>query len=217
VEQLNILAEKYRPSMIHIVDNAVSPAFMGRLAGSGFGTPWYGFTRVTRHLTDTDYCRALKHSGCRMLKLGVESGDADVLAAMGKGIDLGVVSESLKCLHREGIMTYVYLLFGTPAEEEATARKTMDFIVDHSGIIGFLNIALFNLPYFAREWQNLETSEFYDGDLSLYKEFIHPLGWNRSSIRYFLEREFKKHPEISEIINRDPPVFNSNHAAFFTV
>lgn len=24
------------------------------------GSPWYGFARVTRHLADKDFCRALK-------------------------------------------------------------------------------------------------------------------------------------------------------------
>lgn len=91
----------------------------------------------------------------------------------------------------------------------------MDFVRDHKHLISYLNIALFNLPYFAKAWDNLETSDFCDGDLSLYKEFNHPMGWNRSNIRSFLTREFKKHPDISTIINRDPPVFNSNHAAAF--
>jgi radical SAM superfamily enzyme YgiQ (UPF0313 family) len=212
---LNVLAETYKPAMVHIVDNAVSPAFLKKLSLSRFNTPWYAFTRVTKHLTEPAFCQSLKNSGCRMLKLGVESGDEGVLAGMNKGIDLKDVSQSLTCLYQAGIKTYVYLLFRTPAEEDMSARKTMNFVVDHSREIGFLNIALFNLPYFAKEWQNLETGEFYEGDLSLYKEFKHPLGWDRSNIRHFLEREFKKHPEISDIINRDPPVFNSNHAAFF--
>ncbi|MFA6010386.1 MAG: radical SAM protein [Desulfobacteraceae bacterium] len=215
VAQVNALAENYKPALFHFVDNALSPRFMTRLFQSGFKTPWYTFSRVTGQLGDESFCRSLKQSGCRMMKLGVESGDQNVLNHLNKGIDLKVVSKSLEQLHHAGISTYVYLLFGTPWETEAAARKTMDFVRDHKHLISYLNIALFNLPYFAKGWDNLETSEFYDGDLSLYKEFNHPMGWNRSNIRSFLDKEFKRHPDISAIINRDPTVFNSNHAAFF--
>jgi radical SAM superfamily enzyme YgiQ (UPF0313 family) len=215
VWQVKQLDDIYQPELFHFVDNALSPRFMEKLWRSGFKTPWYTFARVTRQLSDIDFCRKLKESGCRMMKLGVESGDQNVLDQLNKGNDLGTVSKSLENLRRAGISTYVYLLFGTPWEDEAAARKTMDFVKDHKHLISYLNVALFNLPYFARGWEDLETSEFYDGDLSLYKEFNHPMGWNRSNIRSFFAREFKRHPDISAIINRDPPVFNSNHAPFF--
>jgi len=215
VSHLNTLVETLKPAMVHIVDNSVGPAFLRKLFASGFNTPWYAFARVTPHLTDDAFCRALKTSGCRMLKLGIESGDADVLTEMNKGVALSLVSRALNALHKVGIKTYVYLLFGTPSETEAAARKTLDFVVDHHEMIGFLNLSVFNLPYFAPEAQSLDTRAFYDGDLSLYCEFNHPLGWNRSLIRHFLEKEFKKQPLIAPIVHRDPPVFSSNHAAFF--
>ena len=61
---------------------------MKRLADHPPGVPWYGFVRITRHLTDLDFCMALKRSGCVMLKLGLESGDQRVLDGLQKGINL---------------------------------------------------------------------------------------------------------------------------------
>lgn len=217
IDQLNLLQERHKPSLIHIVDNAVSPALLKGLASQPLGTPWYAFSRMTPHLADLDFCRALKTSGCTMLQLGLESGDPQVLGQMNKGLDLALASRVLSTLNQAGITTYVYLLFGTPAENEEAAGKTMSFVVDHSDMIGFLNIAVFNLPYFAENSADLDTRLFYEGDLSLYREFSHPLGWDRSAIRHFLEKEFKKHPKISEIVKRDPPVFSSNHASFFRI
>ncbi len=216
VAQLTALVENLKPVMVHILDNSVGPAFLKRLISSGFCTPWYAFARVTHHFTDEDFCRALKASGCQMLKLGIESGDASVLTEMNKGVELTLVSRALHTLHKVGIQTYVYLLFGTPSETEATARKTLDFAVAHHETIGFLNLSVFNLPYFAPEAATLKTQNFYEGDLSLYSEFHHPLGWNRSKIRHFIDKEFKKHPLMAPIVHGDPPVFNSNHAAFFS-
>jgi len=63
----------------------------------------------------------------------------------------------------------------------------------------------------------LETAPFYEGDLSLYRRFSHPRGWNRADVRRFLEREFRRHPALTPILQRDPPFFTSNHAPFFVM
>ena len=212
---LRILAEKTKPVLIHMLDNAIRPALMKKITDNPPGVPWYGFARITRHLTDLDFCSALKRSGCVMLQLGLESGDQGVLDQMQKGIDLEVASSALKALKQAGIATYVYLLFGTPAETVTEARRTLSFTAQHSDQIGFLNLAIFNLPVYALEAQNLKTGSFYEGDLSLYASFSHPEGWNRNLVRQFLDKEFRRHSAIAPILRRDPPFFTSNHAPFF--
>jgi hypothetical protein len=188
---------------------------MRRLIDTPPAAPWYGFARVSRLLTDPDFCRGLRRSGCLMLKLGIESGDQEVLDAMDKGINLPMVSQALNALARAGITTYVYLLFGTPAEDLARARKTLAFAVAHKEAITFLNLAIFNMPLASPEAPSLATSDFYEGDLSLYSDFAHPSGFGRKAVRAFLDREFKRHPAITPILQRDPPIFTSNHAPFF--
>ena len=133
---------------------------MRSLAENPPGLPWYGFARIDSQLTDSDFCMALKQSGCVMLKLGIESGDQGVLDRMEKGIDLDIVSLALKSLKKAGIATYVYLLFGTPYETLAEARKTLQFTAKHSTEIGFLNLAVFNMPL-CSEWSDeFETEQF---------------------------------------------------------
>jgi radical SAM superfamily enzyme YgiQ (UPF0313 family) len=216
VSELQSLVEETKPALVHLTDNAVSPAVLKYLTESPPGASWYGFTRVTDHLTDPAFCMALKRSGCVMLKLGVESGDQRVLDAMHKGNDVSVTSRVLKALSQAGIAVYVYLLFGTPAESEKEARITLDFVVEHSGYISFLNLAIFNLPLLSPDSKGLQRSSFYEGDLSLYTDFIHPKGWNRTKVRRFLDGEFKKHPAIKPILQRQPPLFTSNHAPLFS-
>ena len=216
ISDLAALCDKMSPALIHLLDNAVSPALLEAMAKHPPGAPWYGFARITPHLADPDFCRALKRSGCALLKLGLESGDQGVLDRLEKGIDLGEASRALKTLRQAGIPVYVYLLFGTPAEDESSARRTLDFVAEHGGCIDFLNVAVFNLPVFAASSPELETRDFYEGDLSLYRDFSHPRGWNRQQVRAFLDREFRRHPAVAPILRRDPPVFTSNHAPFFT-
>ncbi|MDX9820612.1 MAG: radical SAM protein [Syntrophales bacterium] len=205
-----------RPVLLHFLDNALSPALLTALSEQTPGIPWYGFARFISALRDLEFCRALRRSGCVLLKFGLESGDQAVLDALEKGIDLGEVSLVLGNLKQAGIATYVYLLFGTPPEAEAEARRTLEFAAAHSDRIGFLNVALFNLPACAPEAKKLETHPFFEGDLSLYRDFRHPRGWNRRDVRRFLDKEFLRHSAIAAILRRDPPVFTSNHAAFFT-
>jgi radical SAM family protein len=215
--ELKALVANTRPVVIHLLDNAISPALMRALAADPVGAPWYGFARIGRELCELEYCMALRRSGCVMLKLGLESGDQGVLDRMNKGIDLGTASKVLMNLSKAGIATYVYLLFGTPAETAAEARKTLEFVAAHAEAITFLNLAIFNMPVCGEEAALYETGEFYEGDLSLYTGFKHPRGWDRKEVRRFLDAEFKRHPAVAAIMKNDPPLFTSNHAAFFTV
>jgi radical SAM superfamily enzyme YgiQ (UPF0313 family) len=203
------------PVLLHFLDNAISPSLLKGLAERPPGVPWYSFARVSALLTDVDFCRALKQSGCVMLKLGLESGDQGVLDAMHKGIDLDMVSRALAALHAAGIATYVYLLFGTPAESRDAADRTLDFVARHSRAITFLNLAVFNMPISSPEARTLAIRDFYEGDLSLYTDFIHPHEWDRKTVRRYLDQEFKRHPVVAKILRRDSFLFTSNHAPFF--
>ena len=215
IEDLKELATRTNPSLIHLLDNAISPALLEAFCTERPAAPWYGFARVDKHLTDPDFCMALKQAGCVMLKLGIESGDQGVLDALRKGISVEMASAVLKNLKKAGIATYVYLLFGTPVETETSARRTLEFTAHHSNCIDYLNLAIFNMPICGKASPDLSLQTFSEGDLSLYADFVHPHGWDRKKVRLFLDREFKRHPAVSAILKQEVPVFTSNHAPFF--
>lgn len=217
IKDLCELTSGIEPVLIHLVDNAISPAMLGMLRSKPPGAPWYGFSRLTEHLAHTNFCMELKQSGCAMLKLGLESGSQKVLDAMQKGNVLGCSSAALRSLKEAGIGTYAYILFGTPWETEIEANETLEFIARHSHYIDFLNIAVFNLPVNSPDTRRLHTSGFYEGDLSLYTDFIHPNGWGRKHVKQFLDKKFRRHPAIQSILRRQPPGFGSNHAPFFVM
>lgn len=216
-EELSEQAALTDAGLIHLLDSSVSPALFSALAAKPPGVPWYGFARVTPQLADDDFCRALKAAGCVMLKLGIESGDPQVLEALHKGVDPAMASAALQSLHRAGIATYCYFLFGTPPETQAGAEKTLDFVARHADCIDYLNLAVFNLPAASPEARSLAVRDFYAGDLSLYKDFVHPTGWDRSRVRLFLAKTFKKNSAVAPIVARTPEFFTSNHAPFFVL
>lgn len=213
--QLQSLVRRYRPGLLHLVDNALSPALLKELCRKPPGAPWYGFARVSDELQDEGFCRGLRAAGCVMLQLGLESGDDEVLAALHKGITTADSARALAALQGAGIGAYVYLLFGTPAETPEAARRTLTFAAKMHERIDFLNLAIFNMPVHAPEAAALGTGVFFEGDLALYTAFRHPRGWQRGTVRRFLDREFRRHPAIAPILRCDPPFFTSNHAPFF--
>ena len=215
LEDLKVIDQKYSPDYIHLIDNAVTPAFLKALSRENFRFKWYGFVRFEKELMDIDFCHDLKKSGCDMLKLGLESGDQTVLNQMNKGTDLGMASTILENLYNAGILTFVYLLFGTSFEDKAAAFKTLEYIKAHEKYIDYLNLAVFNLPRFSEDAKKLQTEEFYHGDLSLYLNFKHSSGWDRRQVKQFLDKIFKKKMSQGSGIRKNPAFFSSNHAMFF--
>ncbi|MEE4164678.1 MAG: radical SAM protein [Desulfocapsaceae bacterium] len=213
-DDITTLISRHKPVLLHFLDNAMSPALMRSLSKYPPNLPWYGFSRFEHDLENTDFCYALRKSGCVMLKLGLESGSQKVLDRLNKGIHLDRVETILANLERAGIATYIYLLFGTPCETETEAYSTLEFVAAHHSSITFLNLALFNMPICSPEASAL-PDRFSNGDLSLYCNFDHPSGWDRKSVRLFLHNHFRKNPRITTIIKRDPAFFTSNHAPFF--
>lgn len=205
-----------RPSLIHFLDNALSPALLKKMALRRLPAPWYGYVRFTKELEELDFCMALKKSGCVLLQIGLESGDQHVLDQMHKGIELPRVSRILHNLKKAGIDTFIYLLFGTPYETITEARRTIKFTLDHADCIQYINAAIFNMPVHSAESGAFSTQQFYKGDLALYHNFDHPKGWQRGLVRQFLQNEFKSHAAIKRMLLANPPFFTSNHAPFFT-
>ncbi len=224
-ELLRHLAYSYGVNHIHLTDNAIPVSLLQSLAESGdqpTGIHWFGFVRFEKALEDADFVAGLARSGCRMLQLGLESGSQDVLDRLGKGIRLETVSRILKNLSAAGIASYVYIMLGTPGESADDAERTLVFLEEHAAQIGFLNLAIMNLPSASGlldspEQYGIAASAPLDADspLGLYHAF-RPVGdWDRAAARRFLERRLLGSPAIRAIVNRTPPLFTSNHAVFF--
>ena len=67
MDDLLALIDIHDPSMIHILDNAISPSVLKRFIKTPLNRPWYGFVRITDHFKDPDFCIGLKKSGCVIL------------------------------------------------------------------------------------------------------------------------------------------------------
>lgn len=223
--QLASLARRYEVRHFHVTDNAVPLNILRQLAAQASmleGLSWHGFVRFEEALLDEELVDRLARAGCSMLQLGLESGSQRVLDRLGKGTRLEVASSILRNLERAGIEAYVYVMLGTPGETEEDAEATLRFLEEHAGGIGFLNLAIMNLPRDARllekpgEYGIREAALLAEEEpLGLYQSFEPEGDWGRTEARRFLNSRLLGSANIKQIVNRTPPFFTSNHAFFF--
>ena len=83
-------------------------------------------TRVDR--IDEEFMRLLKTANFETLELGVETGNAEVLLRIKKGITLEQVERAVALAKANGLRVWCKFILGHPDETHATIRDTIDFI-----------------------------------------------------------------------------------------
>ena len=88
------------------------------------GATWSCTSRVT---TDMETLEAMKESGCRLLIVGYESGDPQVLKNIKKGATVEMARRFTKNCHQLGIKIHGDFIVGLPGETRDSLRRTIDF------------------------------------------------------------------------------------------
>jgi hopanoid biosynthesis associated radical SAM protein HpnJ len=85
---------------------------------------WSCTSRVT---TDYETLKAMKEAGCRLLIVGYESGDQQILKNIKKGATIERARQFTKDCHKLGLVVHGDFILGLPGETRETIRKTIDF------------------------------------------------------------------------------------------
>jgi radical SAM superfamily enzyme YgiQ (UPF0313 family) len=85
---------------------------------------WSCTSRVT---TDGDTLRAMKDAGCRLMIVGYESGDPQILKNIKKGATIEMARRFTAEAHKIGLTIHGDFIVGLPGETRDTLRKTIDF------------------------------------------------------------------------------------------
>lgn len=211
------LAKKWRVRHFHLTDNALPLPVLQALAARRSelaGLAWYGFVRFEAALADEGLVGQLAAAGCRMLQLGLESGSQPILDRLGKGTRVVTAAAVLRALRRAGIASYVYVMFGVPGETEPDRLATLRFLEEHADAIGFLNVAIMNLPHQSELAAGGEDDSGEGEARGLYLTGAAEQ-LRRSAARRFIQQQLLASPAIRAIVNRTPPLFTSNHAFLF--
>ena len=85
---------------------------------------WSCTSRVT---TDYDTLKAMKEAGCRLLIVGYESGDPQILKNIKKGATVDMAQRFTANCKKLGLMVHGDFIIGLPGETRESIRKTIDF------------------------------------------------------------------------------------------
>jgi hopanoid biosynthesis associated radical SAM protein HpnJ len=85
---------------------------------------WSCTSRVT---TDYETLKAMKEAGCRLLIVGYESGDQQILKNIKKGATIDMAQRFTANCHKLGLVIHGDFIVGLPGESRETLRNTIDF------------------------------------------------------------------------------------------
>ena len=85
---------------------------------------WSCTSRVT---TDYETLKAMRDSGCRLLIVGYESGDPQILKNIKKGATVERARQFTKDCHKLGLKIHGDFILGLPGESRESIRRTIDF------------------------------------------------------------------------------------------
>jgi radical SAM superfamily enzyme YgiQ (UPF0313 family) len=85
---------------------------------------WSCTSRVT---TDYDTLKAMKEAGCRLLIVGFESGDPQILKNIKKGATVERARQFAKDCHDLGLTIHADFILGLPGETKESIRNTINF------------------------------------------------------------------------------------------
>jgi radical SAM superfamily enzyme YgiQ (UPF0313 family) len=88
------------------------------------GLTWSSTSRVT---TDYETLKAMKEAGCRLLIVGYESGDPQILKNIKKGATVERARQFTKDCKKLGLVVHGDFILGLPGETKETIRRTIDF------------------------------------------------------------------------------------------
>lgn len=106
------------------LDKKYCVEFSERIISEGITIPWTANSRVD---IKEETLRRLKDANCRLLCIGIESGEQVILDNIKKGIKLEQIKEFVKNAKRVGILVHACFIIGNPGETKATLQKTLDF------------------------------------------------------------------------------------------
>jgi len=77
--------------------------------------------------TDYDTLKAMKEAGCRLLIVGYESGDPQILKNIKKGATIDMAERFTANCKKLGLVIHGDFIVGLPGETRESIRKTIDF------------------------------------------------------------------------------------------
>lgn len=131
VDEMEELVYKYGASEIRIWDDTfnVDPERVRKICKlilkKKLKVSWTCVGRVN-HIDQT-MLKLLKQAGCWQIAYGIESGNAEVLKSINKGITMDMVKNAVDLTYKSGLKSMGFFILGLPGETAQTMEETIKF------------------------------------------------------------------------------------------
>jgi radical SAM superfamily enzyme YgiQ (UPF0313 family) len=144
VGEIELLIKKQRVSFIFFFDDTFTSNRERTLdickGIKGFNIKWACFSRVDG--LDEELLITMKDAGCVEIQIGVESGDAEILKKIKKGITIESAIKTFKLVNNIGINTKGFFMIGNEGETPETVNKTIKLALELNPTYGFFSILI---------------------------------------------------------------------------
>lgn len=162
MDEINSVADEFGADDFYIIDDTFSvkkarvKEFSDRMRQNDYS--WSCLTRANK--VDDEIAHQMKESGCRIVKIGLESGNEEILKSMNKRADLTDVKSAAKSFEKADLPWIAYLLFGVPGETKKQREDTLKFVQEvqptyvspsvftpYPGTVFYEELGLGRIPY----------------------------------------------------------------------
>jgi len=144
---------------------------------------------------DDEMLAEMKKSGCKMIRLGVESGSQEVLDRIRKGLTLAQIEEGVRRVKKSGIQALGGFMFGFPYDSRKTVEETIAFAkklspdqVQFSINMCYPGTSLYE---YARDNDLLLANSFQEFDMT-HGPVVKTLDMEREELEHILARAYRE-------------------------
>lgn len=127
-----------------------------------FNLKWECNTRVDK--LNRKIISTLSKSNCMEVRLGIESGAQEILNAMGKGITIQRIEQTLKMLSDFCLGVKMYIMHGYPGENMASTMETVKFLERNQALFDRISLYQFTPLPGSPIYQELAAANSYNWD-----------------------------------------------------
>jgi anaerobic magnesium-protoporphyrin IX monomethyl ester cyclase len=144
---------------------------------------------------DDEMLEEMKKSGCKMIRLGVESGSQEVLDKIRKHLTLEQIEKGVRMVKKHGIQALGGFMFGFPYDSRETVEQTIRFAknlspdqVQFSICMGYPGTSLYE---YAKENHLLLARSFKEFDMT-YGPVMKTRDMERDELEHILARAYRE-------------------------
>jgi anaerobic magnesium-protoporphyrin IX monomethyl ester cyclase len=131
IDEIRYLEREFGYRSFYFVDDLFTldrrrlAAVCDQIIEEGLDIRWQCLARADR--VTPDLLALMYRAGCREIHYGIESGNPQILARIGKGITLDQARTAVAWTFEAGILAKGYFMLGLPGDTEETIEQTIEF------------------------------------------------------------------------------------------